>query len=125
MLICPVWARLAKYKTQMMICCVAMIVCFFTYPLESLFNETTPIVNSFVIYHVVGVHDNHYILPYLRVLPYYCFHVVLRFGFEYSVVIVLTSNVCYKEFRATVMGLAQTIGGVGRFLVGVNIIANR
>lgn len=45
-LICPVWARLSKYKTQMMICCVAMVVCFFTYPLESFFNETTPIVHS-------------------------------------------------------------------------------
>ena len=33
------------------------------------------------------------------------------------VMIVITSNVCYKEFRATVMGLAQTIGGLGRFLV--------
>lgn len=37
-----------------------------------------------------------------------------------SVIIVITSNVCYKEFRATVMGLSQTLGGLGRFFVNVH-----
>jgi hypothetical protein len=33
-----------------------------------------------------------------------------------STSVVLTSNVCYKEFRARIMGLTQAVGGLGRFL---------
>ena len=40
-------------------------------------------------------------------------------GVEGRICTVLLANVSYKEFRGSIVGVAQTIGGVGRFIVGV------
>lgn len=46
-------------------------------------------------------------------------HVEMGGGVEGRICTVLLANVSYKEFRGSIVGVAQTIGGVGRFIVGV------
>ena len=125
MLICPLWSKLTPYRKEMIVLNSIILGLFVCYPFESLFNESGIIV---------GV-----------TIPYYCrrssqsspsctsptaeseqlsssaFSHPLSF---ISISIVIVSNVSYKEFRGTIMGLSQTIGGLGRFIVGVCWLAD-
>lgn len=99
----------------------SIIFCLFVcYPFESLFNESGIIVGVIVPYHCSCS---------LQSSPS-CMSPIAEseqlFSSEFShpvsfasISIVIVSNVSYKEFRGTIMGLSQTIGGLGRFIVGV------
>lgn len=91
-----------------MINALGIAVCMFIYPIESLFNEC----NKTVVFTVVIVIYSVYLI--FRSLA---FKSVSNASLTSSFCIVVVSNVSYKEFRGTIMGLSQTVGSLGRFLV--------
>ncbi|KAK8828911.1 hypothetical protein WA538_000914 [Blastocystis sp. DL] len=100
LLICPLWSKLTPYRKEMIVLNSIIFCLFVCYPFESLFNESGIILQFAVI-------------TFLYVA--YC---GIR-AIVFNISIVIVSNVSYKEFRGTIMGLSQTIGGLGRFIVGV------
>ena len=89
-------------------CLVGLTLLMTIYPVESLFNSCS----ETVVFSVVIVIYSTYLV--FRSLA---FKSKLRTLLTSSLCIVIVSNVSYKEFRGTIMGLSQTLGGLGRFMV--------
>ena len=91
-----------------MACLVGLTVFMTGCPVESLFNACS----ETVVFSVVIVIYSTYLV--FRSLAFKSRPAV---ALTSSLCIVIVSNVSYKEFRGTIMGLSQTLGGLGRFMV--------
>ena len=119
-MICPLWSKLTPYRKEMIILNSIIFCLFVCYPFQSLFNESGIIVGAIVPYHCSCSSQSS---PSCT-SPTVESERLSSSGFSHpasfaSISIVIVSNVSYKEFRGTIMGLSQTVGGLGRFLVGV------
>ena len=92
----------------MMGCLVGLTLFMMIYPVESLFNACS----EAVVFSVVIVIYSSYLV--FRSLAFKSVPAAILTS---SLCIVIVSNVSYKEFRGTIMGLSQTLGGLGRFMV--------
>lgn len=92
----------------MMGCLVGLTLFMMIYPVESLFNACS----ETVVFSVVIVIYSSYLV--FRSLAFKSVPAAILTS---SLCIVIVSNVSYKEFRGTIMGLSQTLGGLGRFMV--------
>ena len=99
----------------------SIIFCLFVcYPFESLFNESGIIVEVIVPYHCsCSSRSSPSCMSPIAESEQLFSSMFSHSALFASISIVIVSNVSYKEFRGTIMGLSQTIGGLGRFIVGV------
>ena len=120
MLICPLWSKLTPYRKEMIVLNSIIFCLFVCYPFESLFNESGIIVEVIVPYHCSCSSQSSPSCMSPIAESEQLFSSMLSHPVSFaSISIVIVSNVSYKEFRGTIMGLSQTIGGLGRFIVGV------
>ena len=119
-MICPLWSKLTPYRMEMIVLNSIIFGMFVCYPFESLFNGSGIIVEVIVPYHCRRSSQSSPSCMSPTAESEQLSSSVFSYPVSFaSISIVIVSNVSYKEFRGTIMGLSQTIGGLGRFIVGV------